>query len=628
MPNVVFYDPASDANVEAFDYLAFQQLPTTPTYADDFASILDDLFGFGLAVTFYNSNTHTPSTTYGNLYTDVPEFSVVDVLNEGSTVDTDGTIFDGMTGYDPVAYAGSDGNDLLETGETFTADKYTGYGGYATHTINLDLDTILTDLTNFDPNDIVLEPVADTPVVLDDSTGFNLTFEAAILDEEGKFDDGGGTDAFGFSVLIVTENGDAIELGWQSNGSDPDTISAYDADFGLSQSVEVDDISQSIEYDLNIIDGQYYLTSEGVLLLTGDLINYNFDPANSDPPFPNDVNPYETASFIFLGDDTDRAFSEFTLGPIELLELNSGSQSGSGTFTGGDRSDFYTGDASGEVILGNGGADFLDGEAGDDNINGKTGDDVLSGGDGNDILGGGDGNDTLEGDADDDILNGKSGDDTLIGGDGSDTLDGGDGNDTLKGKQGIDTLLGGDGDDVLGGGQDNDTLGGKVGRDQLSGGAGDDILGGGKGQDILNGADGNDTLVGGFKSDMLTGGDGIDTFRYSSLDHSLLINGANTTLIFDIITDLVIGTDVIDGVNTVSAASLQEEAGTVTTLDETGIQAVLTAGSFAANGAATFAFGSREFLALNDGTAGFQASSDAIIEITGFSGDLANLEIA
>ena len=41
--------------------------------------------------------------------------------------------------------------------------------------------------------------------------------------------------------------------------------------------------------------------------------------------------------------------------------------------------------------------------------------------------------------------------------------------------------------------------------------------------------------------------------------------------------------------------------------------------------AATFSVGSRAFLALNDGTAGFNSRRDALIEITGFTGNLAIL---
>jgi hypothetical protein len=60
----------------------------------------------------------------------------------------------------------------------------------------------------------------------------------------------------------------------------------------------------------------------------------------------------------------------------------------------------------------------------------------------------------------------------------------------------------------------------------------------------------------------------------------------------------------------------------VTTLDATGIAARLTTAVFTANSAAQFTFGSRSFVAINDATAGFSATTDAIIEVTGLTGTL------
>ena len=65
----------------------------------------------------------------------------------------------------------------------------------------------------------------------------------------------------------------------------------------------------------------------------------------------------------------------------------------------------------------------------------------------------------------------------------------------------------------------------------------------------------------------------------------------------------------------------------VATLDATGIAARLTNTVFAANFAAQFTFGTgantRTFVAINDATAGFSATTDAIIEVTGLTGTLA-----
>ncbi|MFN6473822.1 MAG: beta strand repeat-containing protein [Nostoc sp. SerVER01] len=179
------------------------------------------------------------------------------------------------------------------------------------------------------------------------------------------------------------------------------------------------------------------------------------------------------------------------------------------------------------------------------------------------------------------------------------------------GGNGTDSLTGNDGPDYLDGGNGNDTV---------IGGLGDDILlGGGNGDDLLIGGAGVDRLTGGNGGDRLTGGSEADTFVFNNLSESLLNN-------FDRISDLQIGTDIIDGPNAISANNLAE-LGVVSALTQTGISAVLTSSSFVANGAATFSFGSRTFLALNNGSAGFQSSSNAVIEITGFSGSLNNLAI-
>ena len=58
------------------------------------------------------------------------------------------------------------------------------------------------------------------------------------------------------------------------------------------------------------------------------------------------------------------------------------------------------------------------------------------------------------------------------------------------------------------------------------------------------------------------------------------------------------------------------------TLDATGIAARLTNATFTANSAAQFTFGTRTFVAINDATAGFSATTDAIIEVTGLTGTL------
>lgn len=61
----------------------------------------------------------------------------------------------------------------------------------------------------------------------------------------------------------------------------------------------------------------------------------------------------------------------------------------------------------------------------------------------------------------------------------------------------------------------------------------------------------------------------------------------------------------------------------MTGLNEMALGSLLSATTCVANGAATFSFGSgtslRSFIAFNDATGGFNPTSDAVLEISGFS---------
>ena len=152
----------------------------------------------------------------------------------------------------------------------------------------------------------------------------------------------------------------------------------------------------------------------------------------------------------------------------------------------------------------------------------------------------------------------------------------------------------------------------------------DDNISAGMGNDVLFGGAGNDRLVGGLGADRLTGGSGNDRFEFSSLADSRL--GSH-----DVITDLEIGKDVIDGPSSMGsqgvAASLIRKLGNVVSLTEAAIQRVLTPQTFVSNGASTFTFGNRTFVAMNNATAGFSAQTDSVVEITGYRGNLSDLRI-
>ena len=303
------------------------------------------------------------------------------------------------------------------------------------------------------------------------------------------------------------------------------------------------------------------------------------------------------------------------------------------------------------------------GNAANNVITGNTGNNTLNGGAGTDTLIGGLGNDIYIVDSTTDTIreNANAGTDTIqsivtyslatlanienltltgtanINGTGNaanNIITGNAGNNTLNGGTGTDTLIGGLGNDIYIVDSTTDTIreNANAGTDTIqsivtyslatlanienltltgtaningTGNAANNIITGNTGNNILTGATGKDTL---------TGGLGIDHFDYRTLADSVLNS-------FDVIADFNANTG--NDLFLVSTTRSQfSNAGTVATLDTVGITATLTTTSFIANAAAQFTFGSSTFVAINDGTDGFSAVTDAIIDVTGLIGTL------
>jgi uncharacterized delta-60 repeat protein len=242
---------------------------------------------------------------------------------------------------------------------------------------------------------------------------------------------------------------------------------------------------------------------------------------------------------------------------------------------------------------------------------------------------------------------GNSGNNVLTGNSANNTLNGGGGNDTLNGSTGVDTLIGGLGNDIFQIDSTTDVITENVneGTDTIqssvtfslatfpnienltltgssaingTGNTANNVLTGNGANNLLSGDTGNDILTGAAGKDTLTGGAGIDKFGYKTLTDSLLAN-------YDLITDFnaTTGNDLF----LVTTARAGFTTGlTVNTLDAAGIGAKLTTTNFAANYAAQFTFTSgtttRTFVAINDAIAGFNVSTDSIVEVTGLTGTL------
>jgi Ca2+-binding RTX toxin-like protein len=165
---------------------------------------------------------------------------------------------------------------------------------------------------------------------------------------------------------------------------------------------------------------------------------------------------------------------------------------------------------------------------------------------------------------------------------------------------------------------------------ELTEAAGTASISGNASANDLTGNGFNNVLSGGGGADALTGSAGADEFLYASNSDSLL--GTSTAPRYDRIRDLVIGTDTITMATAFAApAGSISHRGTASALSEAAIATLLPTTTFAAGTAAAFSLGSgatsRSFLVLNDSVAGYQAATDGLIEITGFSGNLGGLAI-
>ncbi|MEO1634696.1 MAG: DUF4347 domain-containing protein [Cyanobacteria bacterium J06631_9] len=335
--------------------------------------------------------------------------------------------------------------------------------------------------------------------------------------------------------------------------------------------------------------------------------------------------------------------------------------------------DSLNGDNSNNILVGNDGADSLSGLGGNDILRGGLGADTLDGGAGNDAVdyrssassisidlflnnfSGGDANgdtvlnvERIFASHFDDVIVGDANNNILYGYDGADMLSGGSGNDIIQGGAGFDVLDGGVGKDTLeyrqsaagvvidlstdsasGGDAQGDTISnfervfGSQFDDTLVGANDGNILRGNDGDDMLSGLGGVDRLRGGNGADTLLGGGGADIFELAALSESTLAG-------YDTIADLNANQDRIDSVSAIAPGSITQ-IGNINSLGPIALETALDSNSFTADSAAVFTVGSGQsqqtFIALNDDTAGFQTNNDAIIEITGFTGNLNNLQI-
>ena len=403
----------------------------------------------------------------------------------------------------------------------------------------------------------------------------------------------------------------------------------------------------------------YQIAVDGFSSNTGS-IQLNIATGDTTPPTASSFSPADNATGVGVGDNLVINFSEAIqqrAGNVVIKTLSDNSvvetiavTADNITISGSELTinptadleegtDYYVEIAKGAItdIAGNNYA----GITGDSTWNFKT--------QGTAAINGTAGADNLTGTASSDIINGLASNDTLNGGAGNDSLDGGNDNDILDGGLGNDQLKGGLGNDIYVVNSVGDVLTelaaqgtdlvqsavtytapAEVENVTLTGtreinGTGNDLA------NTIRGNTANNRLNGGASKDILTGGTGGDTFIFQF--------GQSSVSASDGVTDFAIGIDKIDlltqGGVAMNPPSLFSRAtnSAATTLQNVVTQVFTDANGELAgnqtlgiNSAALVVVGTRSlpgtYLVINDGTAGFQASKDLVIDLTGYSGTL------
>jgi hypothetical protein len=217
------------------------------------------------------------------------------VLYNGKDSPTDlgWLIYGQIPSFPPFNYAYS-GTPTLDTNLGFGK---IGYAGYTNH--------------DYSQNKLVLAN-AQFPS-LDRQSGFEVAFQVAVTTESSS------NNRAGFSVIVISNDGKGVELGFKREPSG-DRIFAQADNFQEAEDINWD-ISVATNYVLAVVGDSYTLFADDIEILNGPLRYYQFEPLKSSPPLP--FNPYTTPRFLFLGDDTDKGYATFTLGPISITEEES-----------------------------------------------------------------------------------------------------------------------------------------------------------------------------------------------------------------------------------------------------------------------------------------------------------------
>jgi hypothetical protein len=141
--------------------------------------------------------------------------------------------------------------------------------------------------------------------ILDRSAGFQLDFTLR-MDSESH----ANNNRAGFSLILLSDDAKGIELAFWENEIWAQNDGTTGGLFKHGEGTMYATTAEPIKYEVIIVSDTYTLTANAVPILTGPLRDYStFDG------FPD---PYETPSFLFLGDDTSSAQARIQLGFVSV----------------------------------------------------------------------------------------------------------------------------------------------------------------------------------------------------------------------------------------------------------------------------------------------------------------------
>ncbi|MEG4995997.1 choice-of-anchor Y domain-containing protein, partial [Microcoleus sp. B4-D1] len=256
----------------------------------------------GVAVTAAdNTNGNWQFSTDGNTWTNFGAVSETSATVLGPT-----PLYNGLLGNTP-----SSQNWLSLTNSNFASPTATASEFFSGNGVNLNSSADNRIYAGYTKNS--LNPSFPP---LDRTTGFSLSFNLQIISESRT-----NQDRAGFSIVAVTSDRKAIEIGFQRLSENSGNIFAQGDGITPNPGGQTNGLfvaAENVAYNTNIatnytlrVQGNKYFLSDGsAIILTGPLRDYS--------GFSDQIDPYETPNFLFLGDGTTSAQANINLTRVSL----------------------------------------------------------------------------------------------------------------------------------------------------------------------------------------------------------------------------------------------------------------------------------------------------------------------